>query len=131
LKLLIDNNLPPSMGRGLGELFRKQHEIIHIKDKFGTGSLPDEQWIKELGKEGNWSVLSGDMRIAKKKPSRQVFLNNNLVGFFPAPSIMKLEFTKKVARVLYLWEVIEQQSKLVDRGCFELPMRSTTLRQIA
>ncbi len=112
-------------------MFRGHHEVVHIKDKFGTGSLPDEDWIKALGEEGNWSVLSGDMRIAKKRPSRQVFLTNNLVGFFPAPAIMKLEFSKKVSRILYLWEVIEQQSKLVDRGCFALPMRSMSLRQIA
>lgn len=42
MKLLVDNNLPPVLGRGLGALFHGQHHIEHIRDKFGTGSLPDE-----------------------------------------------------------------------------------------
>lgn len=70
MKLLVDNNLPPVLGRGLGALFHGQHHVEHIRDKFGTGSLPDETWIEALGKEGGWCVLSGDRRIATKRPSR-------------------------------------------------------------
>ena len=73
MKLLIDNNLPPVLGRGLGALFAGRHQVEHIKDKFGTGGLPDEEWIEALGREGGWSVLSGDIRIAKKRPSRDLF----------------------------------------------------------
>jgi len=71
VKLLVDNNLPPRLGRGLAALFHGQHHIEHIRDKFGTGSLPDETWIEALGKEGGWCVLSGDRRIATKRPSRE------------------------------------------------------------
>ena len=46
MKLLVDNNLPPALGRGLGAMFADDHEVIHIKDKFGTGSLSDEDWIE-------------------------------------------------------------------------------------
>ena len=62
MKLLVDNNLPPALGRGLGAMFADDHEVIHIKDKFGTGSLSDEDWIERLAAEGGWSVLSGDRR---------------------------------------------------------------------
>jgi PIN like domain len=104
------------MGRGLAALFQGRHEVIHIKDKFGRGDLPDEEWIRALGAEGKWSILSGDTNIAKKRPSREILLSNNLVGFFPAPAVMKLDLAKKTARILYLWDVIEQQSNIVSRG---------------
>lgn len=118
------------MARGLNAFF-PEHEIIHIRDKYDTGSLSDEEWIKALGLEKNWSVLTADINIAKKKPSRNVFLSNNLIGFFLAPSMQKQSFSKQVSRILYLWETIEKQSKLVDRGCFEIPTKSNRLRQIS
>jgi hypothetical protein len=118
------------MGRGLAALFHGRHEVIHIKDKFGRGDLPDIEWIRALGAEGKWSILSGDTNIAKKRPSREALLSNNLVGFLPAPAVMKLDLAKKTARILYLWDVIEQQSNIVSRGCFQLPMKSQSLLQI-
>lgn len=118
------------MGCGLAALFHGRHEIIHIKDKFGRGDLPDEEWIKALGAEGKWSILSGDTNIAKKRPTREILLSNNLVGFFPAPAIMRLDLARKTGRILYLWDVMEQQSRIVSRGCFQLPISSPTLRQI-
>lgn len=54
------------------------------------GGLPDEEWIEALGREGGWSVLSGDIRIAKKRPSRDLFLRANLTGFFPLSAMMAL-----------------------------------------
>lgn len=131
MKLLIDNNLPPVLGRGLGALFAGRHHVEHIKDKFGTGSLPDEAWIEELGREGGWSVLSGDIRIAKKKPSREIFLRANLLGFFPLPAVMGLPLNGLAARVLTVWPAMESIERTVGRGCFELGIRTTRLNQIA
>ncbi len=92
--------------------------------------MPDKEWIKALGAEGKWSILSGDTKIVTKKPSREILLSNNLIGFFPAPAVMKLELSKQASRILYLWDIMDQQSKIVSRGCFQLPMKSQTLRQI-
>src|SRR3546814_13486053 len=85
----------------LTTLFRSgEHHVVHIRDKFGTGSLPDAEWIERLGKEGGWSVLSGDRRIAKQKPSRELFLRAGLIGFFPLPAVMQLKLHGMTARIL-------------------------------
>ena len=131
MKLLVDNNLPPVLGRGLGALFAGQHHVEHIKDKFGTGGLPDEEWIEELGKEGGWSVLSGDIRIAKKRPSRELFLRANLTGFFPLPAVMTLPLHRQASRVLVVWPTMVSVSGTVGRGCFEIGIKSVQLNQIA
>jgi predicted nuclease of predicted toxin-antitoxin system len=80
VKLLVDNNLPVKLASGLAAFFDSEHEIVHIRTKFGTGNLPDEEWIKILGGEGGWAVLTADMNIARKKPSRDLFVSVGLVG---------------------------------------------------
>lgn len=130
MKLLIDNNLPPRLGRGLGEMFAGLHEVQHIKDKFGTGDLPDDAWIVELGREGGWCVLSGDRHIATKKPSRDLFLASNLVGFFTSAAVSRYPLHQQASRVLYLWPVFERLAASTKSGCYEVGPKSDRLRQI-
>lgn len=131
MKLLVDNCLSYRLADGLAGIFESQHEILHIKAKFGTGSLPDAAWIEHLGKEGGWSVLSGDIRIAKKVPSRELFLRSKLVGFFPMKAVLDLPVHKQAARILTLWATMESVSNTVASGCFEIGVTTTRLRQIA
>lgn len=131
MKLLVDNMFPAVLGRSLGALFAGQHHVIHIKDKFGTGGLKDPEWIGALGQEGGWCVLSGDLRIAKKRPSRQLFLQANLVGFFPLPAVMALPLTGIAARILHVWPIIERTVETMDRGCFEIGIKSPRFRPIS
>lgn len=123
MKLLVDNMLSPRLARGIGMLFKDMHEVVHIKDKYGTGSLPDAEWIERLGREGGWSVLSGDRRIATKKPSRELFNRSNLVGFFPLPAVLDLPLHAMTARVLTLWPAMADTSRIMDRGCFDLGIK--------
>jgi hypothetical protein len=120
VKLLVDNNLPPRLARGLGAFFEGVHTVVHIREKFGTGSLKDEEWIELLGKEGRWCVLTGDRNIAKKRPSRQLFLSSGLIGFFLAPSVSKWPTERLGARLLILWPVMVGISESVSSGCYEI-----------
>lgn len=128
MKLLVDNMFPPKLGRGLGQLFAGDDHVEHIKDKFGTGSLTDEEWIVRLGREGGWAVLSGDRRIVSKRPSRELFLRNNLIGFFPQPAVLDLPFAKQVARILNLWSAMDAVAASTDRGCFAIGVTGTKLQ---
>lgn len=119
---------PQRLGRGLGQLFAGEHHVEHIKDKFGTGSLTDEDWIVRLGQEGGWAVLSGDRRIVSKRPSRELFLRNNLVGFFPQSGVLDLPFARQVARILTLWSAMEAVATSTDRGCFAIGITGSKLQ---
>lgn len=130
MKLLVDNNLPPRLGRGFGALFAGLHTVEHIRDKFGTGSLTDEEWIKRLGDEGGWCVLSGDRNIARKRPSRDAFLRANLIGFFPLPAVMSMALHDQAARILRLWPTMVATAEAIERGCFDLGVKGTKLGQI-
>lgn len=128
MKLLIDNNLAPRLGRGLGEFFKGIHTVIHIRDKFGTGSLKDEEWIELLSKEERWCVLTADRNIAKKRPSRQIFTQAGLIGFFPAPAVAKWSTERQCARILMLWPTLVSISETVSSGFYEMGAKGDRLR---
>lgn len=127
---MVDENLPPAMAKSLAALFVHQHQIIHLRDRFGPG-VKDLDWIPELSKEGRWVVISGDRQITRVRAELQAFRNSRLVGFFLSRGLYKSRLIKQVERILALWDVIEQQAEIVQGGAmFELPMTSSRLKQI-
>lgn len=130
MKVLVDENLSPALAKALAALFVDQHEIIHLRERFGEG-VKDIEWISTLNREGRWVVISGDRRITRLQAEYQAFRNSRLVGFFLSKGLYKARVIKQMERILALWETIEQQSTIVEGGAmFELPVRSTRLKQL-
>jgi len=128
---MVDNDLPPRLAVVLHTIFEEDgDEIVSIRDKFGRGNLKDEEWIPALGSEGRWAVISADQRIAKRKPSRELFIRNGLVGFFFNPALQKSALHKQAARLLTLWPQIRAQHQLAANGCFAVPISGTKFHSI-
>lgn len=129
MKAVIDENLPPALARAPNALFAGEHEIIHMRDKFGPG-VTDVDWISHLSAEGRWVIISGDVRITHNRAERSAFRNSRLIGFFLAPALKKSKVTKQMQRLLALWDDIEKIADLVAGGAtYELPM-SGKIRQL-
>lgn len=130
MKLLIDNNLPPRWAVALRALFEDDGDVIvHLRERFDAATT-DAEWIRALGGEGNWSVLSSDIRIAKQRPSRELFIGAGLVGFFFRPTKDRIPNHIRFARLLVLWTSIKDQVRLNANGCFELPPKGSKFTQI-
>ena len=128
---MVDNDLPPRLARALNLIFEVDgDEVVALRDKFGRDDLTDAEWIGALAAEGNWAVLSADRRLAKQRPSRDLFISAGLVGFFFPPSLQKQALPKQVARVLTLWQDLRDQVRLNANGCFEMPATGARFRQI-
>jgi hypothetical protein len=130
VKLLVDNNLPPRLAKALNVIFAPDHEIAALREKFGRSNLKDEEWIPKLGAEGGWAVLSADMNIARKRPSRQLFVGAGLVGFFFSPSLQKSPLNLQAARVLTIWPQMVSHMKTTANGVFEVPASGKKFRSI-
>lgn len=130
MKVFVDNNLPPILARGLDALF-VDHQVVCHRDKFGKTHVADEDWIPALGSEGGWVVLSGDLNIAKKRPSRELFLRSGLVGFFPRAAVMELPLARKASRILFVWEQMDRIAASVRPGLFELQQRGEKFSQLS
>jgi hypothetical protein len=130
VRVLVDEHLSPALARALRELFADQHDVVHLREKFGQG-VKDEQWIKALSNEGRWIVISADRRITRSKLEAQAFRTSTLIGFFLSRGLYKSPIVKQTERILALWDTIEKQAGLVQGGAmFELPVKSTKLRQL-
>ncbi len=130
MKVLVDENLSPALARALAALFAGEHEVVHIRARYGAG-VTDTRWIPELSREGRWIVISGDRRITRNRAEYAAFRASQMVGFFLSKSLQKAPVVKQMERLLALWPVIESQASLVAGGAmFELPMKSSRLRQL-
>lgn len=130
MKLLVDHNLPPRLAEALHLIFAPDHEIVSLGAKFGRHNLKDEEWIPRLGQEGGWAVLSADLNIAKKRPSRDLFIRAGLVGFFFSSAMQKWPLSRQTARVLILWPQIISHLNTTANGVFKMPASGVKFRSI-
>jgi hypothetical protein len=122
--------MSPAMARAFKELFRGEHEVIALAERFKPDT-PDAEWISALSREGHWVVISADRRITRNHTEYHAFRNSNLIGFFLSRALYKAKVAKQMERILALWDNIENVSKTVEGGAlFELPMRSSRVRQL-
>ncbi len=122
MKAVIDENLPPALARALNALFAGEHEIIHLRDRFGP-RVSDETWIAALSLEGRWVVISGDAKIARRRAEQAAFRNSRLIGFFMMSALNAAKTARKMQRLPALWDDIEALAGRVAGGSmFELPV---------
>ncbi len=131
MKVMVDNDLPPRLARALHLIFEADNdEVVALRDKFGRADVKDAEWIEQLGREGRWAVVSADRRIAKQRPSRQLFIAAGLVGLFFPPSLQKQPLYRQAARLIGLCPDLRDQVRLNANGCFEMPASGSRFRQI-
>jgi hypothetical protein len=127
---MVDENLPPPMARAIAALFVGQHEVVHLRDRFGP-KVEDVDWLVTLNREGGWVILSADRRISKNRTEQRVFHNSKHIGFFFATGLQKASTLKKMERLMAVWETIEKQVPLVKGGSmFEIQMKGNQLKPI-
>ena len=81
MKFFLDNCLAIRHARALNEMVKPEHSFTHLQDKF-TASTTDVDWIRGLGQEGGWVVISGDYRIGKNAHEREAWRASALTVFF-------------------------------------------------
>ncbi len=130
MKLMADENISPYLARALRELFAVDHEIKHIRERFGP-STTDLSWIKTLNSEGNWIILSADRRITRNRTELHAFKSSSLIGFFLCRTIAQKPVHKQMIRILQIWESLEVQASLVRPGAaFEITERGEKFRSL-
>ena len=88
-------------------MVQPEHTFVHLQDKFKPDTK-DEDWIRALGREAGWVVISGDYRIGKSAHGREAWHESGLTAFFLKKgwtNISPLQQHSKLA--LILPEIIE------------------------
>lgn len=129
MRVIFDENLSPALAKALNALFAGEHEVVHMRDKFGP-SVKDAEWISRISAEGRWVVISGDAKIAKRRSEQLAFRNSRLIGFFLAPALNGAKITRQMQRLLALWDDIENiAGRMAGGAMHEVPI-SGKIRQL-
>ena len=81
MRFFLDNCLAIRHARALHEMVKPDHSFTHLQDKF-PANTKDEDWIRTLGRDGDWIVISGDYRIGKNAHERRAWHESGLTAFF-------------------------------------------------
>jgi hypothetical protein len=122
MKFFLDNGLAIRHARALNEMAEPDHTFTHLQEKFAP-ETKDEEWIRALGHEGGWIVISGDYRIGKNAHERRAWHESGLTAFFLSKgwtNIPPLQQHSKLA--LILPEVIEEASRAPTGTGFTVAM---------
>ena len=122
MKFFLDNCLAIRHARALNEMVKPEHSFTHLQDKF-TPDTKDEVWIRALGREGDWIVVSGDYRIGKSAHERRAWHESGLTAFFLSKgwtNIPPLQQHSKLA--LILDDIIEQAQRAKPGSGFSVAM---------
>lgn len=130
MKVFFDHCLSFTLAHALAALFRDEHEIVALKDKFPR-NITDIDWITALNKEGHWIVVSGDQRITRNRTERRVFQTSQLTGFFMAPAVKNAPVLKQLERLCALWDNMLTLAGAAQPGAlYELPIRGVLPRPL-
>lgn len=115
MKFFVDNCLAIKHARALNALVEPYHRIIHLRDKFPP-ETPDEIWLNELAKDGDWIVISGDCRIGRSAHERQAWHESGLTVFFLAKGWMNLPLMEQHAKLSHCLPKILENAERIKPG---------------
>lgn len=125
MKFLFDNNLPPSLARGVAELSKFDPAVEHViplKDKFAQNT-PDLEWLGALAAEVGWAVVSID-RFKKTSAEREMLRRQGLTVFVLDPQWSK-PYWVQAAQFVQWWPRIIEVAKLTSKTALRVPWRFT------
>lgn len=128
VKILFDHNMPPVIARGLHIIVGKSgHSVCALRDKFDT-DISDVDYFDLLDRD--WVVVSKDLKNARKKAERAAIMKNRIVAFYLSPALQKMRIEQQAASILWHWNGIIEQRKLLENGLFQLPENKARFRAL-
>jgi hypothetical protein len=80
--------------------------------------------VSFLSQEGNWAVLTRDLRIRSRPHERAAMDASKIVYFFLSRAWKDYNTSETAVRLIRLMEKISAQVELAERGRFELPINA-------
>jgi hypothetical protein len=119
---LFDNNLSPYLAKAIGALCASEElEVVHKRQKF-RGDTPDVDWIRSLGNEGGWAVITED-RLTRNPLEKEALRRSGLTTFILASGWARLTFWDQAWHLVRWWPRIVTQAGLVHGGVFVVPVK--------
>lgn len=94
---------------------RTDIKVTHLREKF-SANTPDVVWIRALGEEGEWVIVSGDLRITKNAAEREAWRESGLTAFFLKSAWADQGLWLFASRFLAWWPRMLAQAEMAAKG---------------
>ena len=119
MKFFFDNCLSFKIAHALRAIFDKD-EFAVLREKYPQDA-PDSEWIPDLGKEGDWIVLTDD-RLWRNREQKKLLMDSGLIVFSTPDEKRKPRLHERAGQLISMWEDICQEAASAQRGTwFKLP----------
>ena len=127
MKFFFDNCISPKLARAIHELAQPEHEVVALRDKFSEDVI-DAVWIPALAQEGDWVIVSGDLRIRTRPRERELWKAAKLTTFFMAKNFVRLDGWEQVRWMIDKWpQIVDSAQRFTAGSAFEVPQRGSKL----
>ena len=114
MKFFLDNNISHRLAKALlvldDRVERGDWTVQHLKDCFEP-QTEDGTWLEKLGHEGEWIVISGDIRISRNPTERAAWRESSLTAFFFASQYPEKKIWSQVTHFLRWWPNITREAR--------------------
>jgi hypothetical protein len=115
VRFLFDNCLAPKHAKAFNSLFEPEHQAVALRDRFEPNT-PDDVWLPKLAEEGDWIVISGDVRIGRSSHEQKVWHDSKLTVFFLKKGWTNLPLLVQHAKLASCMEEIIKLAERAKRG---------------
>ena len=129
MRFFFDNCIAPRISTSIAALDH-DHDVVHLSERFARNT-PDAFRISTLGNEGDWVIVSGDLRISRSKAEREAWIESSLTVFFLASGWGQLKLWEIAWRLVKWWPLIVSQAHTVKPGAgFVIPVSGNRFQQL-
>ncbi|MBL8706190.1 MAG: DUF5615 family PIN-like protein [Rhodospirillales bacterium] len=120
MKFLLDHCFAPRVAQAIAAL--RGEAVVHQHDKFARDA-GDESILQALAEEGGWTILSGDLNLARLRHQRRALRGYKVTVFSLAPAWLDLPLWEQAAKLVRRWPEIEREAAAVEAGTMvEIPV---------
>lgn len=120
-RFIFDVSISPRIAEALA-LLEDQYDITTVESRFGSRSVPDEDFLPQLAQDGGWVVITQDR--GRKAGNWHVWRASGVTVVFLKKGWMNKPNKAKAAELIRRWdEIVRQVNRHPEGTCFWLSTR--------